>query len=110
MTLINIFLTLIRGVPSDLLPVGSPRQRLHPLQEVVAGSVLRSRLPRRTSSPPVCDNDDMGIWGLILKDDLVIDHDKDNCDYLDHDIDAHNKDDLAVILIDHDKDQGGSGY
>ena len=44
------------------------------------------------------------------KDDVVIDHDKDNCDYLDHDIDAHNKDDLAVILIDHDKDQGGSGY
>ena len=33
------------------------------------------------------------------KDDVVIVHDKDNFDYLDHDIDAHNKEDLAVILI-----------
>ena len=40
------------------------------------------------------------------KDDVVVDHDKDNFDYLDHDIDGHNKDDLAVILIDHDKDKG----
>ena len=55
------------------------------------------------------------IWRLIMtrrncdyldhniddhgKDDVVIVHDKDNFDYLDHDIDAHNKDDLAVILI-----------
>ena len=123
MTLINIFFTLTRGVPSDLLPVGSPRQRLRPFQEVFAGSVPRSRLPRRTSLPPVCALVmTTMVWGLIMtrrncdyldhniddhdKDDVVVDHDKDNFDYLDHDIDGHNKDDLAVILIDHDKDKG----
>ena len=81
----------MRGVPSDLLPVGSPRQRLRPLQEVFAGSVLRSRLPRRTDQPPVYGNDDMGI-----------DHDKTKSSrqYLDHNIDDHDNDDME---IDHDK-------
>ena len=40
------------------------------------------------------------------KYDMVIYHDKDNCDYLNHDVDARNKDNLAVILVDHDKDKG----
>ena len=74
MTLINIFFTLTRGVPSDLLPDGSPRQRLRPLQEVFAVSVLRSRLPRRTASPPVCAIVmTTVIWRLIMT--------RRNCEY-----------------------------
>ena len=94
MTLIAIFFTLIRGVPSDLLPVGSPRQRLRPLQEVFAGSVLRSRLPRRRGLPPVCAMvKTTVIWRLIMT--------RRNCDYLDHNIDDHDKDDVVIY---HDKD------